>query len=55
VTFSREVGDDKLDRGLRAVLENGTRLISCETQRATLLEVLEAFEREEAVRGNGHL
>lgn len=55
VTFSREVGDDRLDRGLRAVLENGTRVISCETQRATLLEVLEAFEREEAVKGNGHL
>ena len=55
VTFSREVGDDKLDRGLRAVLENGTRVVSCETERATLLEVLEAFEREEAVKGNGHL
>jgi ABC-2 type transport system ATP-binding protein len=55
VTFSREVGDDKLDRGLRAVLDNGTRVISCETERATLLEVLEAFEREEAVKGNGHL
>ena len=55
VTFSREVGDDKLDRGLRAVLENGTRVVSCETERATLLEVLEAFEREEAVKGNGRL
>ena len=55
VTFSREVGDDKLDRGLRAVLDNGTRVISCETERATLLEVLEAVEREEAVKGNGSL
>jgi ABC-2 type transport system ATP-binding protein len=55
VTFSREVGDDRLDRGLRAVLENGTRVISCETERATLLEVLEAFEREESVKGNGQL
>ena len=55
VTFSREVGDDRLDRGLRAVLDNGTRVISCETERATLLEVLEALEREEAVKGNGHL
>ncbi len=55
VTFSREVGDDKLDRGLRAVLDNGTRVISCETERATLLEVLEAVEREEAVKGNGNL
>jgi hypothetical protein len=37
------------------VLENGTRVISCETERATLLEVLEAFEREESVKGNGQL
>jgi len=47
ITFSREVGDDRLDRGLRAVLENGTRVVACETERATLLEVLEAYEREE--------
>jgi ABC-2 type transport system ATP-binding protein len=51
VTFAREVGDDKLDRGLRAVLENGTRVLSCETERATLLEVLEAVERDEAAKG----
>ncbi|HET7114558.1 MAG TPA: ABC transporter ATP-binding protein, partial [Pyrinomonadaceae bacterium] len=41
VTFSREVGDDRLDCGLRAILANGTRVVACETQRATLLEVLE--------------
>jgi len=55
VTFAREVDDDRLDRGLRAVLENHTRVISCETERASLLEVLEAFEREEAVKGNAKL
>lgn len=55
VTFSREVGDDRLDRGLRAILANGTRVVACETQRATLLEVLEAYEREEKVKGNGDL
>lgn len=47
VTFSREIGDDRLDRGLRAILANGTRVIACETERASLLEVLEAYEREE--------
>jgi ABC-2 type transport system ATP-binding protein len=46
ITFSREVGDDRLDRGLRAILANGTRVVACETQRATLLEVLETYERE---------
>ena len=50
VTFFREIGDDRLDRGLRAVLENGTRVVACETERASLLEVLEAYEREEAVK-----
>lgn len=53
VTFSRELDDDRLDRGLRALLTNGTRVVACETQRATLLEVLEAYEREETVKGNG--
>ncbi len=53
VTFSREVGDDRLDRGLRAILANGTRVVACETERATLLEVLEAYEREEKLKTNG--
>ena len=52
VTFSREVGDDRLDRGLRAILANGTHVVACETQRASLLEVLEAYEREEAVKSD---
>ena len=55
VTFSREVGDDRLDRGLRAMLANGTRIVACETQRATLLEVLEAYEREETGNRNSQL
>ncbi|HEX3186473.1 MAG TPA: hypothetical protein VHQ94_16875 [Pyrinomonadaceae bacterium] len=55
VTFSREVGDDRLDRGLRAILANGTRVVSCETERASLLEVLEAYEREEKLKNNGEL
>ena len=48
ITFFREIDDDRLDRGLRAVLGNGTRVIACETERASLLEVLEAYERKEA-------
>lgn len=55
ITFFREVGDDRLDRGLRAVLVNGTRVVSCETERASLLEVLEAYEREEAIAKNTQL
>ncbi|HEU4765887.1 MAG TPA: ABC transporter ATP-binding protein [Pyrinomonadaceae bacterium] len=48
VTFFREIDDDRLDRVLRAVLGNGTRVVACETERASLLEVLEAYERKEA-------
>jgi ABC-type multidrug transport system ATPase subunit len=55
VTFSREIGDDRLDRGLRAILANGTRVVSCETERASLLEVLEAYEREEKLKHNREL
>jgi ABC-2 type transport system ATP-binding protein len=54
VSFWREVGDERLDHGLRAILANGTRVVACETERASLLEVLEAYEREEALNRNGH-
>jgi hypothetical protein len=44
--FERESGDDALDRALRALAEGGARVVSCETERGTLLDVLETFERE---------
>jgi ABC-2 type transport system ATP-binding protein len=44
--FERESGDDALDRALRALVEGGARVVSCETERGTLLGVLETFERE---------
>src|SRR2546423_5903377 len=46
VSFTREVGDERLDRAVRALLEGGARVLSCETERGTLLDVLETFERE---------
>ena len=46
VSFTREVGDERLDRVVRALLEGGARILSCETERGTLLDVLETFERE---------
>jgi ABC-2 type transport system ATP-binding protein len=45
-SFTREVGDDRLDRALRALLGEGARVVSCETERGTLFDVLESFERE---------
>jgi ABC-2 type transport system ATP-binding protein len=46
VCFEREAGDDALDRVLRAFVEAGARVVSCETERGSLLDVLETFERE---------
>ena len=46
VNFERESEDDTLDRALRALAEGGARVVSCETERGTLLDVLETFERE---------
>jgi ABC-2 type transport system ATP-binding protein len=46
VSFEREAGDDTLDRALRALIEAGAHVVSCETWRGTLLDVLETFERE---------
>lgn len=46
VNFDRESEDDTLDRALRALTDGGARVISCETERGTLLDVLETFERE---------
>lgn len=46
VQFMRAVDDDALDRTLRALQNAGGRIISCEAVRATLLDVLERYERE---------
>jgi ABC-2 type transport system ATP-binding protein len=47
VSFTREVGDELLDRALRALTAAGGRVVGCETRRGTLLDVLETFERED--------
>ncbi|MGI9105349.1 MAG: ABC transporter ATP-binding protein [Pyrinomonadaceae bacterium] len=47
VEFPREASDDALDRAIRALQHAGGSLLSCETERATLLNVLEKFERDD--------
>ena len=37
-------GDERLDAALRALQETGGTILSVETERATLLEVLESYE-----------
>jgi ABC-2 type transport system ATP-binding protein len=46
VQFTRAVGDDALDRAIRALHAAGGRVHTCEAERATLLDVLEKYERE---------
>ena len=47
ITFTHEAGDSRLDSLIRAVQDNGGKILSCETERATLLEVLESYEHEQ--------
>jgi ABC-2 type transport system ATP-binding protein len=46
VAFEREAGDGALDLVLRALVGGGAHVVSFETERGTLLDVLETFERE---------
>jgi ABC-2 type transport system ATP-binding protein len=48
VQFTRAVDDDLLDRVVRLVQTAGGRIMSCESERATLLDVLEQYEVDEA-------
>jgi ABC-2 type transport system ATP-binding protein len=50
VQFTRAVQDDTLDRTLRALQTAGGSIQSCEAERATLLDVLERYEREHELK-----
>ncbi len=45
IRLTREVDDDTLDHIIRALQTVGGRILSCEVERATLLEVLERYEQ----------
>jgi ABC-2 type transport system ATP-binding protein len=55
VQFTRTVGDDKLDRALRALQDAGGRVLACDAERATLLDVLEKYEREDESNEGGRV
>jgi ABC-2 type transport system ATP-binding protein len=46
VQFTRAVDDDSLDGAIRALQTAGGRILACDSERATLLDVLEKYERE---------
>jgi ABC-2 type transport system ATP-binding protein len=47
--FEREVGDDTLDAALRRLASAGARIVSCESERGSLYDVLAKYEDEEAI------
>jgi ABC-2 type transport system ATP-binding protein len=44
IAFVRETFDERLDTAVRALQENGAELLSVESERATLLDVMESYE-----------
>jgi ABC-2 type transport system ATP-binding protein len=55
VVFTREDGDASLDRALRLLLDDGAQVLDCETERGTLLDVLESYERATGAEAEGRL
>ncbi|HYY57655.1 MAG TPA: ABC transporter ATP-binding protein [Pyrinomonadaceae bacterium] len=55
VAFTRETDDDRLDGVLRALHDVGAKIVAFDAERATLLEVMESYEREQqqAAEGEG--
>jgi ABC-2 type transport system ATP-binding protein len=47
ISFTRRSGDDQLDEALRRVHRAGGRILRVESERPTLLDVLESYERKE--------
>ncbi len=47
VQFTRTVNDDTLDRAVRVLQTASGRILACESERTTLLDVLEKYERED--------
>ena len=44
ISFSREIGDNQLDERLRELQSRGGRILDVETERGSLLDVLELYE-----------
>ena len=44
---------ERLDRAVRLLTAGGATLLACETERGTLLDALESYEREDEHGGGG--
>ena len=53
ISFTRQNNDDRLDEKIRQLQRDGVKIVDIETDRATLLDVLERFETADDADGNG--
>ena len=53
ISFTREHNDDRLDEKIRELQRDGVKIVDIETERATLLDVLERYETADDADGNG--
>jgi ABC-2 type transport system ATP-binding protein len=51
IAFTREMDDESLDLMMRAIIEKGAKIISVNSESATLLDVLESYERASDEKG----
>ena len=51
ISFTRQHDDDRLDEKIRELQSQGKKIVDVETERATLLDVLERYETEEPQKG----
>jgi ABC-2 type transport system ATP-binding protein len=53
ISFTRQHNDDRLDEKIRQLQRDGVKIVDIETERATLLDVLERYEAADDPDGNG--
>lgn len=53
ISFTRQQNDDRLDENIRKLQSDGVKIIDIETDRPTLLEVLERYEAADYTEKNG--
>jgi ABC-2 type transport system ATP-binding protein len=53
ISFTREIGDNQLDERLRDLQKRGGRILDVETERGSLLDVLELYESKGEAELNG--
>lgn len=51
IAFTRKLDDESLDRVMRELIAAGAKILAIDTERSTLLDVLESYEQEQDATG----